>query len=195
MAPSVVGGRWRFAPGSRSNRLLRRYAGLGLCGQTQAWEALVAGAVDPEAVEHPQLREFARQAVWVAKLAETAGVLEDDVVDLLGDAPDDGDLMGSNGDCEEEPLEVALEVVSAAFEDANAELEGWVAAWLAADPEHWPIFRLVVLDPWQTNPGQWQADVPGWVRTLGTLTTLAHFQRDPYGRQRTLDIDGGGGIA
>lgn len=155
----------------------------------------MAGAVDPEAVDHPQLREFARQAVWVAKLEETAGALEDSVADLLGDAPDDSDLMGGNGDREEEPLEVALAVVTATFEDAEAELESRVAAWLAADPEHWPIFRLVVLDPWQTKLGQWRKKTPGWVRTLGTLTTLAHFQRDPYGRQRTLDIDGGGGIA
>jgi hypothetical protein len=29
-----------------------------------------------------------------------------------------------------------------------------VMEWLAQDPEHWPIFRLVVLDPWQEQSGR-----------------------------------------
>ena len=90
---------------------------------------------------------------------------------------------------DEDPLEVALSVVNANFEAADQELEARVTEWLAKDPEHWPIFRLVVLDPWQEQPGQWREDVPGWVRSLGTNTALAHFQQDPYGRQRVIDFD------
>jgi hypothetical protein len=70
-----------------------------------------------------------------------------------------------------------------------AVLRARVAAWLAQDPEHWPIFRLVVLDPWQEKPGLWCGDVSGWVQTLGTNTTLAHVQQDPYGSQRVIDVD------
>ena len=73
------------------------------------------------------------------------------------------------------------------FEEADQALEARVTEWLAQDPEHWPIFRLVVLDPWQEQPGQWRKDAPGWVRSLGTNTALAHFQQDPYGRQRVID--------
>ncbi len=137
---------------------------------------------DPTRIDHPQLREFAVQAVWVAKLEEAAGVLEELVVDLLDDdRPDD------IPEWDEDPLEVAWSVVNANFEAAEQELETRVTEWLAQDPEHWPIFRLVVLDPWQEQPGRWRADAPGWVRSLGTNTALAHFQQDPYGRQRTID--------
>jgi hypothetical protein len=91
--------------------------------------------------------------------------------------------------CEEDPLETALSVVSANFEAADHELEARVTEWLAHDPEHWPIFRLVVLDPWQEQAGLWRDGIPGWVRILGTNTALAHFQQDCYGRQRVIDLD------
>ncbi len=40
---------------------------------------------DPTQIDHPQLREFAVQAAWVAKLKEAVGVLEELVVDLGDD--------------------------------------------------------------------------------------------------------------
>ncbi len=88
---------------------------------------------------------------------------------------------------DEDPLAVALSVLQSVYEEADRELEAAAIAWLAVDPEHWPIFRLVVLEPWQQEPGQWREEVPRWVRTLGTNTTLAHFQQDPFGRQRVVD--------
>jgi hypothetical protein len=137
---------------------------------------------DPTQIDHPDLREFAVQAAWVAKLEEAEGVLEELVVDLVDeDRPADMPMW------EEDPLEVALSVVNTTFEAADQELAARVTEWLAQDPEHWPIFRLVVLDPWQEQPGRWREDVPGWVRTLGTNTTLAHFQQDPFRRQRVVD--------
>jgi hypothetical protein len=120
----------------------------------------------------------------VAKLEDAVGVLEELVVDLVTE--------GQRSDLEpweEDPLEVALSVVHANFEAADQELEARVTEWLAQDSEHWPIFRLVVLDPWQEQPGQWRDDSPGWVRSLGTNTALAHFHQDPYGRQRVIDLD------
>ena len=90
---------------------------------------------------------------------------------------------------DEDPLEVALSVVHANYEEADQELEARVAEWLAQDPEHWPVFRLVVLDPWQEQPGRWREDGPGWVRSLGTNKALAHFQLGPYGRQSLMDYD------
>ena len=109
--------------------------------------------------------------------------MEDLVLDLTEDeelAPDD--------DAGEEPLAVALSVVQSTYEEADRTLEERVAVWLAEDPEHWPIFRLVVLDPWQRDPGQSHEGVPRWVRTLGANTTIAHFQQDPFERQRVVDI-------
>ena len=69
----------------------------------------------------------------------------------------------------------------AEFEDADRELEARVAEWLAEDPEHWPIFRLVVLDPWQERPGQWRKEAPGWIRSLGRTRRLPTSSRIPMG--------------
>jgi hypothetical protein len=140
-------------------------------------------ANNPTQIDHPDLREFAVQAAWVAKLEEAVGVLEELMADLTDDQPDDTPVWN------EDPLAVAWSVVNANFEAAEQELEARVTEWLAQDPEHWPIFRLVDLDPWQERPGQWREDAPGWVRTLGTNTALAHFQQGPYGRQRVIDFD------
>ena len=132
---------------------------------------------EPAHVDHPELRELALQAAWVAKLEEATEVLDDLVVALT----EDGDDAGENvNPANENPLAVALSVVRAAYEDADRER---AIAWLAEDPEHWPIFRLVLLDPWQGEPGRWREGVPRWVRALGSDTVLAHFQQDPYGRR------------
>ena len=32
------------------------------------------------------------------------------------------------------------------YEEADRALEADVTEWLAKDPEHWPIFRLVIFD-------------------------------------------------
>ena len=139
---------------------------------------------DPTQIDHPDLREFAVQAAWVAKLEDAVEVREELVVDLV-----DEEQRSDREPWDEDPLEVALSVVHANYEEADQELEARVTEWLARDPEHWPIFRLVVLDPWQDQPGRWREDAPGWVRSLGTNTAIAHFQQDPYGRQRVLDWD------
>jgi hypothetical protein len=137
---------------------------------------------DPTEIDHPALREFAMQAAWVAQMENAVGVLEELVSDLV-----DEEQSSNLESWKEDPLEVALSVVHANYEEADQGLEARVTEWLAQDPEHWPIFRLVVLDPWQEKPGRWREDVPGWARSLGTNTTLAHFQQDPFGRQRMID--------
>jgi len=138
----------------------------------------------PDDVDHAGLRELAREAAWVAKLEDAVQALQDLVRDLVAD--DAGDEESAIGGLED-PLEVALLVLEAAYEEADAALEEQAAAWLAVDPEHWPIFRLVVLDPWQVAPGRWRNAVPGWVRVLGTDAVLAHYQQDPFGRRREPD--------
>src|SRR5215203_5808448 len=97
---------------------------------------------DPTQIDHAVLREFAVQAAWVAQLEDAVGVLEELVVDLVDD---ERRLELERWDAD--PLEVALSVVHANFEEADQALEARVTEWLACDPEHWPIFRLVVLDP------------------------------------------------
>lgn len=146
---------------------------------------------DPLAITHPTLREFAMAAVWVAKLEDAVEALED-LVDLLDPHADAyGDELGEEraiGDAVDDSLEVALSVVTAAREEADAALEARLAAWLAADPEHWPIFRLVLFDAWRDERGGLDPTVPEWVRVLTTSAALAHFQQDPYGRQRAVDL-------
>jgi hypothetical protein len=137
---------------------------------------------DPTQIDHADLRNLAVSAAWVAKLEDAVGVLEELAVDLV-----DEEQRAELEPWDEDPLDVALSVVHGNYEDAEQALEARVTEWLAQDPEHWPIFRLVVLDPWQELPGRWREDAPGWARTLGTNTTLAHFQQDPYGRQRVVD--------
>ncbi len=148
----------------------------------------------PQAITHPTLREFAMAAVWVAKLEDAVEALED-LVDLLDPHADaDGDELGEEraaGDAVDdgdESLEVALSVVTAAREEADAALEARLAAWLAADPEHWPIFRLALFDAWRDERGGLDPTVPGWVRVLTTNAAVAHFQQDPYGRRREVDL-------
>ena len=145
---------------------------------------------DPTHVDNPELRELAIQAAWVAKLEDAVGILED----LVFDVDDDAEETEPDLDLEpwqEDPLVVALDVVRANAEDADRLLEERVTEWLAEDPEHWPIFRLAVLDPWQKRPGQWRDDAPRWVLTLGSNTIIAHVQQDPFGRQQ---ISGPGGL-
>jgi hypothetical protein len=136
---------------------------------------------DPSHVDNSELRDLAIQAAWVAKLEDAVEILED----LVFDEDDAGadELTANPQPWEEAPLAVALDVVRASFEETDRVLEERVTTWLAQDPEHWPIFRLAVLDPWQERPGQWRNDVPGWVLSLGSNTIIAHFQQDPFGRQ------------
>ena len=82
---------------------------------------------------------------------------------------------------EADPLEMAWSVVQTTFEEADQALEARVTEWLAQDPEHWPIFRLVVLDPWQEQPGQWRKDAPGWVRSSGRTRRSRTSNRIPMG--------------
>ena len=114
-------------------------------------------SADPADIDHPQLREFALQAVWVAQLEEATGVLEE----LMTDLADDEDQTAERAPWEADPLETAWSVVQTTFEEADQELEARVTEWLAQDPEHWPIFRLVVLDPWQEQPGRWREGCSG----------------------------------
>ena len=82
---------------------------------------------------------------------------------------------------------MALSASNANVEEADQALEPRLAEWLAQGPEHWSIFRLVVLDPWQEEPGRWREDAPGRVQSIGTNIALAHFQQDAYRRQRVGD--------
>jgi len=138
---------------------------------------------EPARIDHPRLRDLAEQAVWVAKLEEAMEVLEDLAGDAYPDASTDAPAEGVDDD----PLAVAWEFVQARWEDEDRGLEERVVTWLAADPEHWSIFRLILLDPWQVAPGQWRSGTPRWVRTLGTDTIIAHFRDDPSGRQHQPD--------
>ena len=86
-------------------------------------------SADPADIDHPQLREFALQAVWVAQLEEATGVLEE----LMTDLADDDDRTG-RAPWEADPLETAWSVVQTTFEEADRELEARVTEWLAARP-------------------------------------------------------------
>jgi hypothetical protein len=126
----------------------------------------------------------------VARIAEAAGALEDLIWAVGegedGDEPDGEAAVGDpTGEADRDPLVLAWELVSERYEDEDRELEAAIAEWLAADPEHWHILRLAVLDPWQEGPGAWRAGVPGWVAVMGTDAVLAHYQ------SLTDDLDAG----
>lgn len=147
------------------------------------------GPSTPADVDHPVLRELAIAAAWVAKLEEALEMIEDLAVDVIGnDEQVDGTTDRAVWD--EEPLDVAASVIESAYEEADRDLEDSVLAWLGEDPEHWPIFRLVLLDGWQAAPGRWREGTPRWVRSIATNTIIAHYQNDPFGRRQMLDLSG-----
>ncbi|HEV2109619.1 MAG TPA: hypothetical protein VGR16_15270 [Thermomicrobiales bacterium] len=152
-------------------------------------EVVVPPITDPQAIAHPKLRELASEAVWVAKLEEAADALDDLLIDPLTGVDAVVPTAEQVVDATDDPLRVALAVVTSARDEADAALEGRLAAWLAADPEHWPISRLALLDAWRDALGNLHHPVPSWVRVLTTNAALAHVQQDPYGRQRGLDLD------
>ena len=131
---------------------------------------------------------MALNAALVAKLEDAIEILEDLVNDLEEEGSNEGEDAGQESH-DDDPLVAALHVVVEAYESADAELEERLARWLARDPEHWPIFRLAVLDAWQVTPGHWREGVPGWVRALATNAAIAHYQQDPFGRQQVLDFE------
>ena len=157
-------------------------------------EPAIPPVTDPLAIEHPTLREFAMAAVWVAKLEDAVEALEN-LVDLLdpradadGDEPGEERTIGDDVDKVDDLLEVALSVVTVAREEADAALEARLVAWLPAAPEHSAIFRLALFDAWRDERGGLDPTVLGWVRGLTTNAALAHFQQDPYGRRREIDL-------
>jgi hypothetical protein len=50
-----------------------------------------------------------------------------------------------------------------------------VATLLGEDPEHWPVLRLTLIEPWKELAGVWSEETPEGVRTLGTIATTAHL--------------------
>jgi hypothetical protein len=139
---------------------------------------------DPADLRHPQLRECAYQAAWIATVTEAAN----DVEDLLVDVPPQDRLLpdfSTPWPWDFDSFVVALSVMTHARQAAMHSVENLRAAWLAEDPENWPLLRLSLIDPWQERPGVWSEETPEWVRTLGTIATAAHVKIDPFGRRPT----------
>jgi hypothetical protein len=76
---------------------------------------------DSTQIDHPDLREFAVMATWVAKREDAVGVHEEFVVDLV-----DEEQRSDLEPWEDDPLEVAWSVVYANFEAADQEVEARV---------------------------------------------------------------------
>ena len=132
---------------------------------------------DPADLRHPQLRECAYQAAWIATVAEAANELEDFLLDV---PPEDRVLpdYSTPWPWDVDPLVVALSVVNQTRAVAEQSLTALVASWLEEDPENWPVLRLSLIDPWQERPGVWSEETPEWTRILGTI---AHETVDPFG--------------
>ncbi len=143
----------------------------------------------PAQIDHSVLQQFGRRAVWVAKLEEAVELLDDLAHDLSVDVDNDADTLQPDVELQdEEPLDTARSVVGVKYEEVDRELENDVIAWLAEDPEHWPIFRLILLDSWQDGFGRWRDGVPTWIRALGTNVVISHYQQDPFGRKGMVDL-------
>jgi hypothetical protein len=139
---------------------------------------------DPVRITHPRLREFAYQAAWIATVAESASDLEDLLVDV---PPEERTLpdFSTPWPWDFDSFIVALSIVTHTREAAEQGLEELVATWLGEDPEHWPVLRPSLIDPWKELAGIWSADTPEWIRTLGAIATTAHAKYDPFGRRPT----------
>jgi hypothetical protein len=136
---------------------------------------------DPADLRHPQLRDCAYQAAWIATVTEAAN----DVEDLLVDVPPEERVLpdfSAPWPWDFDSFVVAHSVMNHARQNAEQSLENLLARWLAEDPENWPVLRLTLVDPWQERPGVWSEETPEWIRILGGI---AHETADPIGRQPT----------
>jgi len=137
---------------------------------------------DPVRLRQSKLREFALQAAWIATVAETVS----DLADLLVDLPPDEPLLSdftTPWPWDVDSMAVARSLVQASRDAATKDLRDRLASWLGEDPENWPVLRLALIDPWQSSPGSWSADIPECVRTFATIATIAHEHDDPFGRR------------
>jgi hypothetical protein len=142
----------------------------------------MARIYDLAQLTHPRLREFAVVAAWISTIVAAA----EDLEDLLSDVPPEERVLpdySTPWPWDFDPLVVALKVVQLNREEAESGLEELVATWLGEDPEHWPVLRMTVIDPWKDLAGLWSADTPEWIRTFGTIATTAHIKYDPFGRR------------
>jgi hypothetical protein len=137
---------------------------------------------DPVQLTHPRLQELAFQAAWIATVAEAASDLED----LLADVPPEERVLPdyrTPWPWDFDSFIVALSVLQHTREAAEQGLAELAATWLGEDPEHWPVLRLRLIDPWQERPGIWSEATPEWVRTLGSIAATAHETDGPFGRR------------
>ena len=94
---------------------------------------------DPAQLTLPKLQEFAVVAAWIATLAESAGDLED----LLIDVPPEERVLPDFSTpwlWDFDAFVVALSVVNHLREASEQSLEELVAAWPGEDRENWPVF-------------------------------------------------------
>jgi hypothetical protein len=136
---------------------------------------------DPAQLSHPRLREFAVVAAWIATLAAAANDLED----LLADVPPEDRVLpdfSTPWPWDLDSFVVALSVMTHTREAAEQGLAELVATWLGEDRENWPVLQLTLIDPWQELADVWSEETSEWVRTLGTIASIAHVKDDPFGR-------------
>ena len=116
---------------------------------------------DPGEIAHPVLRECAERAEWLAVVAAAMADLEPQAADVRfgrGDPAAQESLA--------ESLAVLLRLARVSLDETAKDLDQLLLGWLAEDPEHWGIFRLMLLDAWQPAPGQWYEGTPPWVFVL-----------------------------
>ena len=136
---------------------------------------------DPTQIDHPQLRELAVEAVWIARVGDVVTELES----LRSDQSDKERVDGGpqdDGPREANPIAEALHLVQTAHAEGERRLDERVAAWLWENPEHWPLFSFALIHPWQDPPGEWKRDTPGWIRTLGDIAAVGHARYEQFGR-------------
>ena len=144
----------------------------------------MARIYDPAQLSHARLREFAVVAAWISSIVAA----DEDLEDLLTDVPPEERVLpdvSTPWPWDVDSFVVALSAVQHMREASERGLEELAPTWLGEDPEHWPVLRLTVIDPWKELAGIWSADTPGWVRMLGTIATPAHGKYDPFGRRPT----------
>jgi hypothetical protein len=127
---------------------------------------------------HPKLQEC---AIITARIA-TATEATNDQEYFLDDVPPEERTLpdfSTPWPWDIDSFVVALSIAQETREATAQGLEELVATWLGEDPEHWPVLRPSLIDPWKELAGIWSADMPEWIRTLSTIATTAHAKVRP----------------
>src|SRR5215212_1257152 len=136
---------------------------------------------DPAQLTHSRLLEFALMAAWISTVAAAHRDLEDLVIDV---PPEERVLpdFSTPWPWDFDSFVVARSRDPRFGDESENALDPLLSTWLREDREHWPVFCLTLVDPWQERLGICSAQAPEWLRAIDTIATTARAKYDPCDR-------------